>query len=283
MKYGFVKEHTNIYAINIMCKVFKVSRSGYYSWLRHKPGKRELANTMLDEEITAVYTKNKKRYGAPRITKALNKRGVGCSITRVARRMSSMKIKAVGKRKYKITTDSKHNNPIFDNVLFRDFSTTNVNQKWCGDITYIPTREGWLYLAIVLDLYSRAVIGWSMSKHMKKQLVCDALLMALFKRKFPKGVVVHTDRGSQYCSDKYRTILNSNQLIGSMSRKGNCWDNSIAESFFHTLKIELIYENNYQTRQEAKSSIFQYIEGYYNLRRMHSAINYSTPFEAECV
>tara|TARA_B100001964_G_scaffold221457_1_gene265491 strand:+ start:363 stop:1217 length:855 start_codon:yes stop_codon:yes gene_type:complete len=283
VKYGFVKEHTRIYSVNIMCNVFNVSRSGYYSWLNHKPGKRELANTKLDEDITTVYTKNKKRYGAPRITETLNKQGVKCSSTRVARRMSSMNIKAVGKRKYKMTTDSKHNNPIFANVLSRDFSTTNINQKWCCDITYIPTREGWLYLATVIDIHSRAVIGWSMARHMKKQLVCDALLMALFKRKFPKGVIIHTDRGSQYCSNKYRGILAVNHLIGSMSRKGNCWDNSIAESFFHTLKVELIYENNYQTRQEAKSSIFQYIEGYYNLKRIHSSIDYNTPLEIECV
>ena len=266
-----------------MCRVFNVSRSGYYSWLNHKPGKRKLANTKLDEDITTIYTKNKKRYGAPRITKTLNKQGVKCSRTRVARRMSSMNIKAVGKRKYKVTTDSKHNNPVFNNVLSRDFSTTDINQKWCSDITYIPTREGWLYLAIVIDIHSRAVIGWSMARHMKKQLVCDALLMALFKRKFPKGVIIHTDRGSQYCSTKYCSILTVNHLIGSMSRKGNCWDNSIAESFFHTLKVELIYETTYQTRQEAKSSIFQYIEGYYNLKRIHSSINYNTPFEIECM
>jgi len=195
--------------------------------------------------------------------------------------MKKMGLKAIAKRKFKVTTDSEHNRPVFKNVLNRDFSTTAVNQKWVGDITYVSTDEGWLYLAVIIDLHSRAVIGWSMSKRMKKDLVCDALLMALFKRKFPKDVVMHTDRGSQYCSKKYRAIIKNNKLNGSMSRKGNCWDNAIAESFFHTLKTELIHLSRYTTRADARQSIFKYIEGYYNQRRMHSAIDYRTPIEFE--
>lgn len=225
---------------------------------------------------------HKQRYGSPRITRALQAQSISCSHTRVERRMKEMGLKAVATRKFKVTTDSEHSNPVFKNVLNRDFSTTAVNQKWVGDITYVATDEGWLYLAVIIDLHSRAVIGWSMSKRMKKDLVCDALLMALFKRKFPKDVVVHTDRGSQYCSKKYREIIKNNQLIGSMSRKGNCWDNAIAESFFHTLKTELIHVNRYVTRADARQSIFQYIEGYYNQKRMHSAIDYKTPIEVEC-
>jgi transposase InsO family protein len=261
--------------------VFEVSSSGYYDWLSRPASKQAQANKTLDEKIKDIYMKNKQRYGSPRITRALKAESIPCSHTRVERRMNQLGIKAIAKRKFKVTTDSTHNNPVFENILNRDFTTTALNQKWVGDITYVPTDEGWLYLAVIIDLHSRSVVGWSMSKRMKKDLVCDALLMALFKRKFPKNVIVHSDRGTQYCSKKYRAIIEQNKLIGSMSRKGNCWDNAIAESFFHTLKTELVHQHRYETRAEAKQSIFQYIEGYYNLTRMHSAIDYKTPFEVE--
>jgi len=271
-----------MFSIKIMCELLSVSRSGYYDWLRHAPGKRALANKSLDLKIKEVYMDNCKRYGAPRITKALKMKGESCSHTRIARRMKHLGLKALAKKKFKVTTDSEHSKPIFNNILNRDFSTTDINQKWAGDITYIRTEEGWLYLAVIIDLHSRSVIGWSMSKRMKKKLVCDALMMALFKRKFPVGVIIHSDRGSQYCSDKYRRIIKDYQLIGSMSRRGNCWDNAISESFFHTLKVELVHENHYKTREEARLSIFQYIESYYNQKRIHSAIDYRTPYEVEC-
>lgn len=195
--------------------------------------------------------------------------------------MKHLGLRAVAKKKFKATTDSRHNKPIYANVLSRDLSTVRINQKWVSDITYVATKEGWLYLAVVIDVHSRAVIGWAMDRNMKKQLVCDALLMALFKHKFPQGVIVHSDRGSQYASEKYRNILSSNQLIGSMSRRGNCWDNAVAESFFHTLKVELVQQQLYLTRQDARQSIFQYIEGYYNRKRMHSAIDYGIPIEVQ--
>lgn len=266
-----------------MCECLGVSRSGYYAYLNHQPSNRALSNNQLDKKIKEIYMAHKKRYGAPRITKELLAKGVACSHTRVERRMQAMGLYAIAKKKFKVTTDSNHKSPVFDNVLNRDFTTTAINQKWVSDITYIPTTEGWLYLAVVIDIHSRAIIGWAMSNRMKKQLVCDALTMALFKRKFPKNIIVHSDRGSQYCSYKYRNIINTNKLTGSMSRRGNCWDNAIAESFFHTLKVELVQENNYVTRYLAKQSIFQYIEGYYNLKRMHSAIDYKAPIEVECV
>lgn len=167
-----------------------------------------------------------------------------------------MNIRAIAKKKFKVTTDSEHSLPIYNNVLNRDFTATKANQKWCCDISYIHTHEGWLYLAVVIDVYSRAVIGWSMNQRMNKALVCDALTMALFRRKFPKDVIVHSDRGSQYCSLRYQNLLKNHRLIGSMSRKGNCWDNAIAESFFHTLKVELIHTEKYTTRESAKQSIF---------------------------
>ena len=192
-----------------------------------------------------------------------------------------MGLVAIAKKKFKVTTDSEHSLPVYSNVLNRNFTTTAINQKWVGDITYIPTKEGWLYLAVIIDLHSRAIIGWSMNKRMTKDLVCRALLMALFKRGFPKKVIMHSDRGSQYASKKHQKLLEVYDLIGSMSRKGNCWDNAIAESFFHTLKVELVNSAQFATRGEAKLAIFEYIEGYYNRRRMHSAINYYAPMEFE--
>ena len=281
MKYAFIKEHSKKFSITLMCELFNVSRSGYYAHGTRPLSQQKQANSHLDRKITVIYNQHKKRYGAPRITRELKSQDEKCSHTRVARRMKAMGLKAVAKKKFKVTTDSEHSLPVYKNILSRDFTTTSINQKWCCDITYIHTKEGWLYLAVVIDLYSRAVIGWSMGKRMKKSLVCDALMMALFKRKFPKNVIVHSDRGSQYCSIKYQNIIRDYRLVGSMSRKANCWDNAIAESFFHTLKVELIHECVYKTRGQARLSIFQYLEGYYNNRRMHSAINYMTPNEAE--
>lgn len=193
-----------------------------------------------------------------------------------------MKLKAKTKRKFKVTTDSTHNLPVAKNILNRSFATTSINQKWVGDITYVQTEEGWLYLAVIIDLFSRSVIGWSMSSRINKNLVCDALTMALWCRGFPKEVIVHSDRGIQYCSHKYQSILRNYGLICSMSRKGNCWDNAVAKSFFKTIKSEFIYDLKFKTREEAKQSIFNYIEVYYNRKRRHSSIDYNTPYEVEC-
>ncbi len=283
MKYVFIKEHSIYYSIDLMCSIFKVSRSGYYDWEKRKPSKRKLENEKLDVEIKSIFLEHNMRYGAPRITKVLHAKNEFCTENRVARRMQQMNLQAKAKRKFKVTTDSKHNKPIYENVLNQDFNTTNINQKWGSDISYIKTNEGWMYLAVVIDLYSRAVIGWSMNKRMTQDLVCNALLMALFKRKFPVNVIVHSDRGSQYCSNKYRSMIKNYKLIGSMSRKGNCWDNAIVESFFHTLKVELVHNCCYSTRKIAKQSIFKYIEEYYNRKRIHSAIDYMPPNKFELV
>jgi putative transposase len=197
--------------------------------------------------------------------------------------MKLCRLHAKAKRKFRVTTDSKHNLPVARNLLNRDFSATAPNQQYVGDITYIWTQEGWMYLAVIIDLYSRSVIGWSMQATMTRDLVCDALMMALWRRGFPSGVIFHSDRGSQYCSDDYQKILKHDGLICSMSRKGNCWDNSVAESFFHTLKTELTYTEIYATREEAKQSTFNYIETYYNRIRRHSHIGLISPmnFEAQ--
>lgn len=267
----------------LMCNVLKASRSGFYSWVKTGCNRQEKANQKLDVNIRAIFNEHRGRYGSPRITKALKAININCSRNRVARRMRAINLKALAKRKFKVTTDSAHKLPVFENILARDFSAQGVNQKWASDITYISTKEGWLYLAVIIDLFSRAIIGWSMSTHLKKELVCSALTMALFRRKFPKGVIVHSDRGSQYCSYEYRKIINQNNLIGSMSRKGNCWDNAPSESMFHTLKVELVQSNIFESRDKARRQIFNYIEGYYNTKRIHSAIDYKTPYEMECV
>ena len=264
-----------------MCKIFNISRSGYYSWLNRPISRRAQENKQLGDNITQIYIKHKGKYGCPRITKELHKTGLSCGKNRVYNIMNKLNIKAKNKRKFRVTTDSNHNLPIHKNIINRDFTATDINQKWFSDISYIETNEGWLFLAIVLDVYSRAIVGWSMDKTMTKELVCDALNMALWRRQFPKGVIIHSDRGSQYCSKEYQNMLNNNQFICSMSRKGNCWDNAIAETFFHTLKTELVYDYKYKTREEAKNSIFNYIETYYNQTRIHSSIGYLSPMEFE--
>ena len=215
------------------------------------------------------------------MTTELQAKDIRCSRNRVARRMQAMNMQAKAKRKFKATTDSKHALPVFPNVLNRNFTATAPGQKWVTDITYVWTQSGWLYLCVFMDLYARSIIGWSMGKRINKALVCDALTMALWRTGFPKGVVVHSDRGSQYASKKYRKLLKAHKLVGSMSRKGNCWDNACAESFFHTLKVEHVHDYVYKTHEEAKQSIFEYIEMYYNKVRRHSAIGNCTPHEFE--
>lgn len=261
--------------------MLSIERSGYYAWVKKQPGKRQQANEKLDEKIIYLFHLHQGRAGSPRLTKELQESGEKCGKNRVARRMKHLNLRAKGKQKFKVTTDSRHHLPVAPNVLNRDFSAGAPNQKWCGDISYIWTAEGWLYLAVVIDLYSRAIIGWSIQPTMTRQLVCDALTMALWRRQFPRGVLFHSDRGSQYCSEDYQNLLRHYGFTCSMSRKGNCWDNSVVESFFHSLKTELIYDEKYPTRESAKQSIFQYIEIYYNRIRRHSTIGLIAPMVFE--
>jgi len=283
MRYPFIQQHKKAYPVTVMCKVLAVSTSGYYDWCKAGVGPRAQSNQVLDEHIAEVFHRHKERYGSPRITEELQAQGTSSSENRVARRMRIMQLKACQSRKFKVTTDSAHDKPVAPDLIQRDFTASSMNQKWVSDITYIWTTEGWMYLAVVLDLYSRAVIGWSIQTRMTQQLVCDALTMALFRRGFPKGVIIHSDRGSQYCSTRYQRLLKANQLQCSMSRKGCCYDNAAMESYFHTLKVELVYRENYHTREQAKQSIFQYIEIYYNRQRRHSAINNQIPMMFELV
>jgi len=264
-----------------MCTCLEVNRSGYYDWVNNKTSADKLKEQQLMEKIKVIFLGNKSSYGTRRIKKSLSKDGLIISRRRIGQLMKQIGLYCKTKKKFKITTDSKHNLPISPNLLQRNFTFDSPNQAYVGDITYIPTSEGWLYLAVVIDLFSRQVIGWSMKKHMRASLVNDALLMAIWKRKPKPGLIWHTDRGSQYASASHRDLLKLHKIKQSMSRKGDCWDNAVAESFFHTLKIELIYQTKFKTIEEAKNAIFEYIEIYYNKIRMHSANDYMSPVEYE--
>jgi transposase InsO family protein len=265
----------------LLCEALNICKSNYYVWLTRGVTKKEQKFKELDNMINNIFYEHKARYGSTRITKELKLLGIPCTRATVSTRMKLLGLTAKDRRKFKVTTDSQHKYPVAANILQQDFRSLSPNEKWLTDITYIPTKEGWLYLCVFLDLYSRAVIGWSMSYRLKSSLVEDALTMALFRRRFPSGVIVHSDRGSQYCSASYQKLLTENQLICSMSSVGCCYDNAAMESFFHTLKVELVHNINYETREIAKTSIVDYIECYYNKKRRHSAINYSIPSEVD--
>lgn len=260
-----------------MCELLGVGRSGYYEWQQTAPSLRSLTNQRLSSRIKEIFLNSRCLYGSRRIRKILQTEGEMISRRRIARLMKKQNLYCKTKRKFRITTDSKHDLPIAPNLLQRDFTAAYPGQKYVGDITYIWTDEGWLYLAVVIDLYSRYVVGWSMGANMKASLVNNALLMALWSRKPKAGLLWHTDRGSQYASDSHREILKAHKIIHSMSRKGNCWDNAVSESFFHTLKTELTYHCKFKTREEAKKIIFEYIEVFYNRKRLHSANDYMAP------
>ena len=284
MKYAFIEDHKRTWPIRLMCNVLDVSASGYYDFGSRRPSARSKSNRALDSQIRLVHSEHKQRYGAPRIADELKDRGIQCSENRVARRMQVMGIKGIQAKKFKRTTDSDHDKPVAADLIQQDFTAEVVNQKWVSDVTYVWTDEGWLYLAVVMDLYSRAVVGWSMDKRMTQQLVSDALTMALFRRGFPKGVIIHSDRGSQYCSKAYQRLIKVMGLRCSMGRRANCYDNAAMESFFHSLKVELIHRERYTTRAAAKHAMFEYIEVYYNRKRKHSAIGHQIPmlFEQKC-
>lgn len=265
----------------MLCDTLGIPKSVYYDWLKSPFGKRKERIDGLDEKIKAIFYEHKGRYGSMRIFNQLKQNGVSCTRNMVAKRMEELNLVAKAKRKFKITTDSEHKLPIANNILEQDFKACRPNEKWVTDITYIPTKEGWLYLCVYIDLYSRAVIGWSMSDNMKTELIMNALRMALSKRGFPAGIITHSDRGSQYCSREYQTMLTENGLICSMSAAGCCYDNAVAESFFHTLKVELVHDEAYKTREVAKTSIVEYIECYYNRKRMHSSIGFMPPAQFE--
>lgn len=284
MKYAFMSEHKQEFRVDLMCEVLDVSPSAYYESLNRMLSQRARDNQETDRKILNIYTQHRGRYGAPRIHKELEALGKQLSKNKVARRMKQLGLKALAKRKWKVTTDSQHALPVAENLLNRDFSASVPNQKWVTDITYVATQEGWIYLATVMDLYSRAIVGWSFQERLESPLIIEALEMALWRRKFPRGVLVHSDRGSQYCSDRYQALLKKNELVCSMSRAGECWDNAAMESFYHSLKTELVqFTLGFKTRSEAIKLITEYIAEYYNTVRRHSAIDYQAPFVFELV
>lgn len=264
-----------------MCRFMKVSRSAYYAWLYRSLTAREQEDSELTGIIQDEFTKSRATYGTRRMKQTLINQDLPISRRRIGRLMREAGLACKTRRKFKATTNSKHHLPVADNTLDRQFTVSKPNQVYAGDITYLHTQEGGLYLAVVIDLFSRQVVGWSMNKHMRATLVNDALLMAIWKRKPDKGLLWHSDRGSQYASDSHRKLLKRFGIRQSMSRKGNCWDNSVSESFFHTLKTELTYHQTYVSREEAKQSIFEYIEVFYNRERLHSANGYKSPVDFE--
>lgn len=276
-------EHQHCFSVKRMAMVLRVSRSGYYDWCknRSKLSNRALKQQFRDMKIRELFDNSKGRYGATRIQKDLIEDGSPTAIKTISDSMRRQKLVPKAAKKFKVTTDSDHQLPIADNLLDRDFSADAPNQKWVQDITYLWTSEGWLYLAVVIDLYSRAVVGWSMNERMNASLVTDSLTMAMFRRGMPKGVIIHSDRGSQYCSYAYRDLAREHDFKISMSRKGNCWDNAVAESFFHSLKVEAVHFEPVMTRTEMRQAVFEYIDVDYNRKRRHSSIGYTSPFNFE--
>lgn len=283
MRFAFIKENRTTWPVSVMCCVLQVSRSGFFAWLKRPPSLRSKRQEELMEKIKKAYLENRELYGSPRLYRALLIDGVIVCRNTVAKLMRKEKIRAKNKRRFvPRTTDSRHEKPVAPNLLERDFTAAKVDCKWVGDITYIATAQGWLYVAAVMDLFSRKIIGWAMADHMQTDLVSDALKMAIEQRRPNESLLHHTDRGVQYASDEYQQLLSRYGIRGSMSGKGDCWDNAAMESFWATLKTELVYRNNYATREEAKLSIFEYVEGFYNRKRLHSSLGYVSPesFEA---
>lgn len=270
-----------MYSLERLCTTLDISVSGYYAWKKRPESKRKQQNREVVEQIKLIHQQSRQTYGSPRVYVDLKEKGITCSENRVAKLMKSHQIAANRKRKFVVTTDSNHDLPVAENKLSQDFTASNPNQKWVTDITYIWTTEGWLYLAVVLDLFSRKVVGWSMNASMERGLVINALRMALLDRKPPEGLLHHSDRGSQYASNDYQQVLNDYGIICSMSRKGNCYDNAVMESFFATLKQELVYRQPYRSRQDTKQYIFEYIQVWYNRKRKHSALQYLSPEQFE--
>ena len=281
MKYAFIHDHRTQFPVTRMCQVLAVAPSGYYAWRRRPPSPRQQANDVLVEHIQTAHTQSRGTYGSPRIAEELQAQGVPCSRNRIARLMKEQGIQVNVKPTFKVTTQSDHDQPIAPNLLQQDFAVNQPNRVWVSDISYIATGEGWLYLCIVMDLFARNIIGWSMQTTLGQSLVLDAFDMAYQRTQPDAGVIFHSDRGSQYASRAFRRTLKQKKFRQSMSRKGDCYDNACAESFFHTLKVEEVYPCLYATRAEARHRIFDYIEVFYNRIRRHSYLDYLSPEEFE--
>ena len=281
MKYAWIDAHRHAQTVAGLCRLLSVSRSGFLQWCERPASDRDQANQVLDAQVAVIHAEGKQGYGRIRITRRLRQGGIRIGAERVRRSLKRQGLRAVYARKYRVTTDSAHHLPVAANRLARRFTGWSPNQAWTADITYLPTGEGWLYLACVLDLGTRRIVGWAMSERITAKLVCDALQMAYWRRRPAAGLLLHSDRGSQYASDDYRQLIAQFRLTQSMSRKGNCWDNAPMESFFKTLKVERTHRLRYTSRAQARLDIVNWVEGFYNAKRLHSAIDYQSPADFE--
>lgn len=280
MKYAAIYRHRGEYAVRMMCRALGLSRSGYYDWVNRPESARAQRHRLLTEQIRQFHKASRETYGAPRIHKDLQETGEVVGENTVALLMQRAGLVPKTVRKYRVTTDSRKT-VAAPNLLNQEFHAQRPDERWVSDVTFIPTREGWLYLAVIIDLYSRAVVGWAMQPRMKTELVTAALRMALMRRKIRSPLLLHSDQGSQYAAADYQAMLAEHGIQCSMSRKGNCWDNAVAESFFHTLKTELVHHEDYRTRAQARASIFEYIEVFYNRQRRHSHLEHVAPLVYE--
>lgn len=282
MRFAFINEYREVFPVDLMCRVLEVSRSGYYDWSQRAPSAQAQRREQLVESIRKVHQQSRQTYGSPRVHRDLRAQGVACSENTVAKLMRQSELRSKAQRRFIVrTTESRHPHPIAENALDRQFQVDQPDSVWAADITYIPTSEGWLYLAVVLDLCTRRVVGWATADHLRTELASSALRMALSHRQPSQGVLHHSDRGVQYASEEYRAILAEHRIEASMSRTGNCYDNAVAESFFSTLKRELVHHEKYNTHEEAKRSLFEFIEVFYNRQRRHSTLDYRSPSEFE--
>lgn len=281
MRYRFISAEKANYPITILCSVMRVARSGYYAWARSGKSARQKANEALINVVREIHRDSDETYGTRRMTEALSGRGIKCGRQRARTLMRLAGVSVKRRRKFRVTTNSKHKLPVSPNLLEREFTVDEPNRIWLSDITYIWTAEGWLYLAIVMDLFSRQVVGWSMGSRITKELVIDAFTMAFWRRRPGSGLIFHSDRGSQYCSLEFQDLLKDFGAVSSMSRKGDCWDNAPSESLFGTLKNERVYFAHYKTREEARRDIVDYLEMFYNARRLHSSLGYVSPRQFE--
>ena len=281
MKYQFIKDNSPGFSVERVAKVLNVSRSGYYAWLSRPRSRRAEENIRLDVEIKSVYEHSKRRYGSVKITRELLRRGEKCGRNRIAARMRKMGIASKVRKKFKATTNSKHNYPVAPNLLNRNFTASGPNEVWVSDITYIWTKSGWSYLTVFIDLFSRSVVGWAVSTSLSHQMVLEAFQNALWRRKPGKELIVHSDQGVQFACDEFRKTLTKHSFIQSMSRKGDCWDNAVAESFFKTVKTEWAYHVDFQDIHHVKREAFEYLEIFYNRERLHATLAYLSPAEYE--
>jgi putative transposase len=281
VKFAFILTEKAVFSVSALCRTLAVSRAGFYAWQTRPPAARTQADQRLGLAIASIHAESRHRYGSPRVQAELRDRGQRCSRKRIARLMRHHGLRARRRRRFRLTTDSQHTHSVAPNVLARRFAARAPDTAWVTDITYLWTQEGWLYLAVILDLFSRAVVGWALSARMTRQLPLHALTMALGRRRPPRGLLHHSDRGSQYASADYQRALAARGIVASMSRRGDCWDNAVAESFFATLKVELAHEAQWPTRAHAQDDVFEYLEGFYNGRRRHSALGYLSPLTFE--